>query len=1177
MPSDRPHVTPNTEAGKERIRQAYTRLDAKLAARAVPSGEAAPAQEAAPVPESLQIARDSSFLPQGVTDFGASANAGIQKALFETKDFLVGEPAEEDKSQFRRNIEAQDKFLDDQSAGYGVTSSISQMAVGLIGAGKLLAPVKLLAKGKELGKVALTAFEMAKGAVAGAVVLDPHEERLSDFLEEFEGFQQPVFEYLAADPDDSVAEGRFKNIIESIGVDFALLGIVKAIKLLKAGKTDAAVKEINKLEAEQTAKAVEPEAAPAAALEAVPGSPEAGTIEQIGTKAPVDAKGNPILPTAKVAPKTVVVEEIADADIEKIVKSTEADQAAVKKYGSRTEAIAEGHKFGGDTKLPWQKLHIAGGAQSLMERTTQVMAKRYNVAKGGAILKDERVVAVANEIADLYGEDPAMVLGQLAKAGQNAAEMTARMEAGLRLGNRMFMDAEKLRVDIKNQNFKEFGGNPEMAAQEWMGRLAVALDTTASANSILSNSGRTLRRAQQQFRFKPADLARFKAMDPQKALVIVEKAGGDLKKVSMLLNETWAARVLNEATWHMTNGLLWMWPTHLVNTTTNAFMMAARPSEKLFGSAALRLVTKDPGKRAELSSLSRQALREYTYTITSLADGWSNAVEAFRRGDSILNPHNTEFFDGGTSIVSKPLPWKPWNSVMDLAENAWMSANYRNMVGLPTRVLGGQDEFFKTLRYRAVVQSKAAVDASDRGLTGDAAKQYVQKAMDAAIDPANGKAIDQKAVAEAQRATFQQDLNYSTHAGSVGMALQNFRKTFPAAGLVVPFLKTPINVIRYGLKLTPGLNLLQKEFLDDLSGKVGTAAQAHAVGQMAMGSMLMGLAAHLAVSDRFTGGGPQNSKLKQELVATGWKPYSIKWTDEEGVTNYFQLGRFDPVGMVMGMVADIVAIKKKDPDGEHDKLILAAGLAVAKSLGDKAFLLTLDSAIGALMDPMNQGTKFAGRTIGAMVPFSSLARGHNTDPYLREARGFVDTVMAGLPGLSSSLPVTMDIWGDPIERHVGVMDSGEHDIVESEHNRIMLQTDKGIGKPSPTFEGVGLRDITLVSGKNAYQRLQELSGHLPKGPSLKEVIKRVVESEGYQDLPDGDSDVQGTRLFVLGRTVHEYGKAAKLALLQENKELQPLIKARQRDARGAILENRKKRGAGQPGARELLEALGGTQ
>ncbi len=1205
-----------------RIRRAFERVSAKLEAR----------RQADPNnPAGDQAFRDRIALQQQEGPDGAgviertarAASIGASKALFETKDFLVGEPKETDKADIRQSFEAQGRALANESIGYGLTEGVSQLTVGLIGAGKLLAPLKAYTEGSAILK---TGYEIAKGAIAGYTVLDPHEDRLSNLVEEFPDLQNPVTNYLAADPDDTAAEGRFKNALESIGADLTLVGAVRVIKYLRNSDKAAAAKEIAKLEKSRLANANEyglpdapsvggevrasevnfnpeeeirpgiwketpkPGEAPRevgaiggpspAKTEGVPTGPAEDTMEQLGTKPPINPKtGQPLLPTEKVPLKAVPTQEIPGDDIAKILRDTQADAKAVETYGSKALAQEAGHDFGKRIPLPWQKLHITGNVESLIQRSAKVLEDRFNVAKGGKVLTDEHMRSLANELGLQFNEDPALILGQLAEAGDKAKLLAPQMEAALRLGNRMFNDADDLANRIANGNLHEFGGNVQLATQEFMARLGVSFDTMASANSMLANSGRTLRFARSQFRFRPADIARLKGMDPEQVIMVMRKAGGDPKKVAMLLNENWRKRVLDEATWHLTNGLLWMWPTHMVNLTTNAFMLAARPIEKTFGSAALRLITKDPGKRAELSSLTRQGLREYHYTIASLADGWSNAVEAFRRGDSILNPQNTEFFDGSvTGPQTQPLQWKPWNSVWDVAHNAWQSANYRTLVGLPTRTLGGADEFFKTLRYRAVVQSKAATDAAGLGLTGRDLKDYVQKAMDKALDPATGRALDANAVREAQMTTFQQDLNYETLPGfALGRAVQSARRTAPILALVLPFVKTPINVIRYGMKLTPGLNVLQTEFRNALFGKTGMEAQAQAIGQMAMGSMFMGLAAHLAANDSLTGSGPDNYVLKQELLSTGWKPYSVTWMGADGKRRYFQLGRFDPAATVMGLVADIVTLQKKNPDQDRSDLIMAVAVAVAKNLGEKTFLLNLNNSLKAALDPETELPKFLGRTAGSMLPMSSLMRGANPDPYLREARTFVDNAIRGVPGLSETLPLTMDVWGDPIERHVGLMDSQDADIVEAEHNRIMLQTDHGIGKPGTDLQGVDLREITLTqgkqAGKNAYQRLQELSGHIPGQKNLKEVLAGLIKSEPYQDLPDGDSDVKGTRLNKLGEIVQRYREAAKKVFLQENVELQPIIGKRQMEARGAVTANRKARTDGQPGAKALLEAL----
>ena len=129
---------------------------------------------------------------------------------------------------------------------------ISQFATGMLGAGKLLGPIKAAQKLKAAGKTGRAVYEVGRGGMVGAVAIDPHEERLSNLIEQFPALQNPVTEYLAADPSDSAAEGRFKNALEGIGLDLAIIGTlgaaVRGYRHLKAGDPEQAAKELAVLE-----------------------------------------------------------------------------------------------------------------------------------------------------------------------------------------------------------------------------------------------------------------------------------------------------------------------------------------------------------------------------------------------------------------------------------------------------------------------------------------------------------------------------------------------------------------------------------------------------------------------------------------------------------------------------------------------------------------------------------------------------------------------------------------------------------------------------------------------------------------------------------------------------------------------------------------------------------------
>ena len=91
-----------------------------------------------------------------------------------------------------------------------LTRGVSQFLIGFIPVSRTLKFIKPISKMGELGKGAIA------GGVTDFTVFAPHEERLSNLVQSFKELQNPVTEYLQADPDDSAAEGRLKNVLEGL-------------------------------------------------------------------------------------------------------------------------------------------------------------------------------------------------------------------------------------------------------------------------------------------------------------------------------------------------------------------------------------------------------------------------------------------------------------------------------------------------------------------------------------------------------------------------------------------------------------------------------------------------------------------------------------------------------------------------------------------------------------------------------------------------------------------------------------------------------------------------------------------------------------------------------------------------------------------------------------------------
>jgi hypothetical protein len=472
---------------------------------------------------------------------------GALKSGFETGDFLLGETAPEDRSSFRRSVEETVKLRSEQSMLDGFSAGVAQFAGAMVGLGKVSTVAKALPWfGKGFG--AATAFapktaEVGKAALAGTTAFDPHEERLSNLIQEtplandFNG-------WLAADPTDSAAEGRLKAALESIGMDLAIIGTFmgagRVWKHLRNGDADGASRAVDDMEAAQrqhiadaeraemeagepfdldmplddSGKAVEgPQASPVLGAEELPegaqrpavsqGEPLANPDGAAPAKADLETpegalqaetgKGGPSIPTAPEAapapaPRQYRI-QLAAEDTEAVLKAMSDDVAAMDQHGSWDAALKAGHQFGRGEKVPYAKLNNPPEVAAFLARLVDATEERLDRMKGGSVLSDEMVTAMVGRRAALFNEDPAQLLKEIHQAGADATHAVAKMEAGYMVSSKLMQDSYALAMRIKLGDLSEFGSR-EAALEALKTRMALASSVYGAARSITAASGR---------------------------------------------------------------------------------------------------------------------------------------------------------------------------------------------------------------------------------------------------------------------------------------------------------------------------------------------------------------------------------------------------------------------------------------------------------------------------------------------------------------------------------------------------------------------------------------------------------------------------------------------------------------------------------------------------------------
>jgi len=320
----------------------------------------------------------------------------------------------------------------------------------------------------------------------------------------------------------------------------------------------------------------------------------------------------------------------------------------------------------------------------------------------------------------------------------------------------------------------------------------------------------------------------------------------------------------------------------------------------------------------------------------------------------------------------------------------------------------------------------------------------------------------------------------------------------------------------------------------------------------------------LALDGTITGSGPSGQKgaergTRQTQERAGWQPYSIKVGDR-----YFSYKRTDPIGMTLGIAADLAEIiNNASLDEDKQEEILELTMAAAASFGyqvlEKTYMSGLSEFIDVLHNPQ-RAEGFAARTIAGFVPAGVGEVRRQVDPYMRYTHDIVTALKNRTPGLSADLPVARDMWGRP-----RVFESGlgkTYDAVSPIASRLespepidreAMLHDFNMAMPDWRLSyGQGV-NVSLRNRPEAYSRFLELRGQVrpsDMGDDNRDAVRLIRK---YGDAPlldtlntivagkhklsaeyeEAGSGRGGGKDEMITRIVSDYGRAAKARITEE--------------------------------------------
>jgi len=679
-----------------------------------------------------------------------------------------------------------------------------------------------------------------------------------------------------------------------------------------------------------------------------------------------------------------------------------------------------------------------------------------------------------------------------------------------------------------------------------------------------------------------------RSMNEYKAhLALISNVDDLEKRMSMARaaqNATLGGKMLN-ATHEWFINSLFSPTTQVVNNLGNLMTNLLKNTEMTIGHA---LVGDFDYVKAQMSAFT---------TVQGFGEVMDAAVLSMKTGESVLNPKAAGSFSegrvAGGAISSQAFDLDPEGTFGKVIN--WLGTATR----MHSTLMNGGDEIAKQIAYRQFIRKELYVEGLQKGIKdGTQLTAYVERKLGDLVTKGgqmyNEKSLFQEYNAKAKAAGLTADmgveydrfiakeyeknpfskqksaladaaLDYAqktTFSNSTGDAfttgVMNVLEKHPVLKFVLPFVKTPTNILKFGLSRSP-LGLAKDSILLATSSKfreaftTGTPAfKAELVGRMSVASVFTTSAMMYMMNNEgaVTGGGPQNKEEKDSLKATGWQPYSLKIGDK-----YYSYNRIDPIATPLGIMADIMEFNKVNAPKSEDAVTNAmSGLLVTLTynLTDKSYLRGLNNLMNCARDPETYGPKLLQDIAGGFVP-NTLNQLQNTENMViqRESRSMVDSVLKRLPVASEILPPQRTFLGDTVykENPLGLLSAlspvyvstAKNDIVDQEVGSLI----HGFALPPAKIHGLDdldMRSFTNGNGKQAYDRFLELSGTTTiDGQNVRQALSSMMKSSEYKALPKNNIEDQigksSLRITLINKVVKRYRNKAQFEMLGEFPEL----------------------------------------
>ena len=1013
----------------------------------------------------------------------------------------------------------------------GISEFVS--AMGPVGKG-----LKMAGMSKGVVKSALS------GAGADLIITSEGDQRLADLTKQYPKLNKFVPSFLESNPDDTLAETKVKSAIEGLGIGVAGDSLLHGLRVLKASKMAPSV---GQLAIDEGLKNL------------------AEPLDGFLMAAKSAAKTVPESVQLKLHPNIDILENLPDR-----IREMRADGKLTAEIVNEMELSARNAILGitGVTKeyVP----DIAGEITKLSSKVEKALNKTQS-GLGEWASNANRSIAHENKMQELTGnpnlplvdtagninlshistdEDIKRIITEFASDPdiKSASRGIQTHKMTEELAEKLNMSVEELLSrrpgEAKNAEWLYSARSILTTSTEKVRELAKLLDQgeggiteVAFGQQLLLNkaiqaeiSGATTEagRALNQFNMDvKSTKGSTKAIEEiirtfNKGEVGIQKIAASINimddpaQVHKFLSQVDKMSSLEVFSQIRTACLLTSPKTHVVNMISNGLNGIWQIPERML---AAHMKPKNPGELVQKG--------EWTAMAYGSVNGLVDAIRLAGKKE-FLNP----------TSLGKEIPQSTYSR--QISKETYpalgvVSDYLGKAINIPFKALCIEDEFFKTIAYRAELHAQAFRKASSEGLKGDEFAKRMSSFLDNPDDIMKGRSKD-----FAKYVTFQQELE-----GMMKGAAQAVNSS-PWMRLVVPFVKTPSNIILETIERTPLAPLTQRYKKAIEAG--GSEAQI-AMARHKLGTGVSAICGTLLASGYMSGGGPLDKGERTGKMSTGWQPYSFKVGDK-----WISYNRLEPISGILALAADGVSAASNVVDAkEADEIVVGLGLVLGHYLEDRTYFKGIADMLDAVFSP-NRGKNLM--EMAVKIGTSAVPPGQfgvwaaqqvedvKGDPLMRDAREWLDQILIKIPGLSDKVPPRRDVWGNPIKVKSAIGPDALSPLVYSEEkgdklSKMLIDNNIEISVPRRVIDFGGHGEEGIPLNSDEYDKFSELSG---KG--AKKYLDSIIS-----DLSKAPKELQQ---LTINNVLSGYRKMAKHQILDMFPSLHEQVENRRKEYRDSL-------------------------